>query len=683
MRTSSTNIALTALLLLILPMCGAAETSDDEQQPPTAGDTVAVRAATAEVRAGIEHAQAKRAQEAASAYERAKQQVPAFADWSTMLSASAAARAGDSAAVTRYLAETDSSLARDWGWRARVNAIAALGDTLAAARLAAEIAPTLPDSVRQAEAWTRAGMLFLRAHRNEDAKDAFRKSIDTSIGSAAAVAAAGELATVGTPAAADQLKIGRVFMRHGNPVRAAAAFDAYFARGKPPVAERVAIQLELGTALFNIRQYPGAERRLRAAITAGAKASSARGSVAQALYMLGRSQYRRGATTTARTTFTRVVREYPNTNAAARAHFTLGDIDHDANRIESARGHYRAVIAKDVADAPLAAMRLGSMALVEDRPRAAADLFSERYAREDASNAERQQMGFWWAQSLQRAGAADSAKIVYRDVLRINPFSYYGMRAAELLEEAEVPLPPGPDVPEDALKRAADALDVVDVLRDAGLTDEASFESVRAARRHSNAAYALAYEYHARGLTARGISLGREIQRNEGAWNRRSLELVYPFPYRQEIVAGARAHEVDPYLMAGLIRQESMFNARARSVAGALGLMQVMPATGRRVASGIGMSGFNTSQLTDPAVNLRLGAKYLADQIETQNGRIIDAVAAYNAGPHRVTAWRAFPEYPDDDLFIERIPYQETRDYVKIVQQNARIYRLLYGEVTD
>ena len=683
MRKSSRNIALTALLLLILPMCGSAETSDDQQQPQTAGDTVAVRAATAQVRAGLEHSQAKRAQEAASAYERAKEELPAFGDWSAVLSASAAARAGDSAAVTRYLAAADSSLARDWGWRARVNAIAALGDTAAAAQLAAEIAPTLPDSTRQAEAWTRAGMLFLRARRNEDAKEAFRKSIAASIGSVAAIDAARELSTVGRPSAADQLKIGRVFMRHSNPARAATAFDAYFTRGKPPVAERVAIQLELGTALFNIRQYPAAERRLRAAVTAGANASSARGTVAQALYMLGRSQYRRGATTTARTTFTRVVREHAGTNAAARAHFTLGDIDHDANRIESARTHYRAVIAKDVADAPLAAMRLGSMALVDGRPRAAADLFSERYAREDATSGERQQMGFWWAQSLQRAGAADSAKIIYREVLRINPFSYYGMRAAELLDEQAVPLAPGPDVPEDARRRAADALDVVDVLRDAGLTDEATFESARAARRNANAAYALAYEYHARGLTARGISLGREIQRGEGEWNRKSLELVYPFPYRQEIVAGARAHEVDPYLMAGLIRQESMFNPRARSVAGALGLMQVMPATGRRVASGIGMSGFTPAQLTDPAVNLRLGAKYLADQIETQNGRIIDAVAAYNAGPHRITAWRAFPEYRDDDLFIERIPYQETRDYVKIVTQNARIYRLLYGEVTD
>jgi soluble lytic murein transglycosylase len=675
MSTSSRNIALIALSLLSLPMCGSAETNADEQQVQAAGDTGAVAAATREVRAGAEHAEARRAADAAAAYQRAVEHLPAFADWAAVLAAAAAGRAGDTAAVASNLARADSTLARDWGWRTRVYAVAALGDTAAAARLAAGIAPTLPDAARQAEAWTRAGMLFLRARRNSDA-------IDASIGSAAAFDAARELATVGTPTAADQLKIGRVFMRHNDPTRAATAFDAYFARGKPSVSERVSIQLELGTALFNFRLYPAAERRLRAAVTAGTGASSLRGSVAQALYMLGRSQYRRGATTAARTTFARVTSQFAGTNAATRAHFTLADIDHDANRMTSARTHYRAVLSgANVADAPLAAMRLGSLAITEGRPRAAAELFRERYEREGASAAERQQMGFWWAQSLHRAGAADSAKLVYREVRDINRFSYYGMRAAQLLDDPGIQLAPAPPVPADIRARVASSLDVVDVLRDAGLDSEASFEAARVARRHNDALYALGTEYHARGQTARGITIGREIQRTEGTWNRTSLELVYPFPFRDEITASARANEVDPFLMAGLIRQESMFNPRARSVAGALGLMQVMPATGRRVASGIGMS-FNASQLTDPAVNLRLGAKYLADQIETQ-GRVIDAVAAYNAGPHRLDEWRGFPEYRDDDLFIERIPYQETRDYVKVVNQNARIYRLLYGDMTD
>ena len=672
-----------ALLLLILPTCGSAETSDsagsDETRNTTAVDTAAIRAAAAEVRAGLAHAQGGRTDEAAAAYARAVESVPAFADWAAMLTASAAARAGDTAAVRRHLAGADSVLARDWGWRFRVRALAAGGDTVAAARLAEQVAATLPDSARQAEAWTRAGHLYLSTRRRDAAIAAFRRAIDTSIGSVAAIEAARELGTIGTPTAADQLRIGRVFLRHSNPARAATAFDAYFARGNESAAERARIQLDLGREFFTRREYAAAERRLRAA----AGGSGARNTTAEALYLLGRSQYRRGAVNDARATLTRVTSNYSGTAAAVRAHFTLADIDHDADRLQSARTHYRAVLAGEyVPDAPLAAVRLGSLALVEGRARAAAELFEERYRRAGAPAWERQQMGFWWAQSLHRADAPDSAKLVYRAVRALDPFSYYGMRAGELLGDSAVQLQPGPTV--DAAVRApvAHSLDVVDVLRAAELVDEAAFETARLRDRHSDALYALGSEYHARGQTARGVSLGRDLFRAEGSWNRQLLQLVYPFPFRDDIVRAAQAHELDPYLVAGLIRQESMFNPRARSVAGALGLMQVMPQTGTRIAGGLGMRSFSTSQLTDPAVNLRLGTKYLADQIRGHNGRVIDAIAAYNAGPHRVARWSAFPEYRDDDLFVERIPYQETRDYVKIVQQNARIYRMLYGEGT-
>jgi soluble lytic murein transglycosylase len=146
------------------------------------------------------------------------------------------------------------------------------------------------------------------------------------------------------------------------------------------------------------------------------------------------------------------------------------------------------------------------------------------------------------------------------------------------------------------------------------------------------------------------------------------------------VTAAARANDLDPYLVAGLIRQESMFNPRARSAVGAIGLMQVMPATGARLGRSLGLDEVRASQLTDPAINLRIGTRFLADQIRAHNGRLVDAIAAYNAGPHRVERWREFPEHRDPELFAERIPFEETRDYVRIVRQNARIYRELYGE---
>jgi soluble lytic murein transglycosylase len=108
--------------------------------------------------------------------------------------------------------------------------------------------------------------------------------------------------------------------------------------------------------------------------------------------------------------------------------------------------------------------------------------------------------------------------------------------------------------------------------------------------------------------------------------------------------------------------------------------MQVLPSTGRALARKDGVSPFQTAQLYQPGTNVRLGTLYFADLLSRYDGRISYVLAAYNAGPSRVARWREMPEAGDPDLFAERIPFRETRDYVKVVQQNARIYRAVYGE---
>jgi soluble lytic murein transglycosylase len=122
-----------------------------------------------------------------------------------------------------------------------------------------------------------------------------------------------------------------------------------------------------------------------------------------------------------------------------------------------------------------------------------------------------------------------------------------------------------------------------------------------------------------------------------------------------------------------------MFNATALSPVGAIGLMQVMPETGRAIAAANGIVEFSPAMLYNPEVNVRLGMAYLADQLRTYGSRVDAVLAAYNAGPHRVERWRTLPEWSDQALFAERIPFAETRGYVKIVQTNARIYQALYG----
>ena len=144
-----------------------------------------------------------------------------------------------------------------------------------------------------------------------------------------------------------------------------------------------------------------------------------------------------------------------------------------------------------------------------------------------------------------------------------------------------------------------------------------------------------------------------------------ALELRFPLAYRDSVESDARAAGVDPALVFALIRKESAFNPEARSPVGALGLMQVMPGTGREVARRHGMGSPSPGQLLSPDTNLRLGNLFLAEMLERFEGNMILAGAAYNAGPNRTDGWKADNAGQPAAVWIENITYGETRDYVK------------------
>lgn len=156
--------------------------------------------------------------------------------------------------------------------------------------------------------------------------------------------------------------------------------------------------------------------------------------------------------------------------------------------------------------------------------------------------------------------------------------------------------------------------------------------------------------------------------------------LLFPLPYQQDLLRSARQQKLDPYLLAGLIRQESEFNPQALSPAHAYGLTQVMPSTGRALARRAGVRRFNNRVLFQPAINLKLGALYLRSLLDQWGGRPEQALAAYNAGNSRVSDWLARNSYLEPAEFVESIPFSETREYVEAVIRNAAVYRRLYGK---
>jgi soluble lytic murein transglycosylase len=154
--------------------------------------------------------------------------------------------------------------------------------------------------------------------------------------------------------------------------------------------------------------------------------------------------------------------------------------------------------------------------------------------------------------------------------------------------------------------------------------------------------------------------------------------LFYPFGHSTIVRDAARRAGLDPYFVAAVIREESSYDVRARSWVGAVGLMQLMPETARLVAADVGLRFTEPAGLWEPPVNIALGTHYLA-QLRARFREPLLAVASYNAGPHRVQKWQTERPRAELDEFVDQIPFDETRAFVKRVSTSWHHYRRLYG----
>lgn len=155
---------------------------------------------------------------------------------------------------------------------------------------------------------------------------------------------------------------------------------------------------------------------------------------------------------------------------------------------------------------------------------------------------------------------------------------------------------------------------------------------------------------------------------------------VYPRRFLELIRRNARHNGLDPDFVLAVVHQESVFDPRATSHVGARGLMQIMPATGRDLSRRIGESGYRTARLYDVDTNVRFGTFYLADLLDRFDGRPELALAGYNAGSGRVDRWTMDRRTADPDVFVESIPFDETRNYVQRVLESEIVYRALMSD---
>jgi soluble lytic murein transglycosylase len=299
---------------------------------------------------------------------------------------------------------------------------------------------------------------------------------------------------------------------------------------------------------------------------------------------------------------------------------------------------------------------------------------------------------YWSARAHGALGQAENAAARFRIVFQDYGSSYYGRLAKKQVSRMADTEPTAGHAIAASLQGPAAVVsrpptaDRVRLLLANGLYDDA-LEELRFAQRQWGTSpvieATMAWAYHQKGELRRGITLMRRAYPQSLTSTGHLLpvamrQVIFPLVYWDLIRAHADKHDLDPYVMAALINQESTFDPDIRSSANAWGLMQIVPPTGRRLARTLGIRRFTTASLTNPQTNIRMGMLYFS-QLVRQFGGTYYALASYNAGESRVVRWKAERPGLDEDEFIDDIPFPETQNYVKRILGTAEDYRLLYG----
>lgn len=278
---------------------------------------------------------------------------------------------------------------------------------------------------------------------------------------------------------------------------------------------------------------------------------------------------------------------------------------------------------------------------------------------------------YWKARAFAAQGRVEEARALYEPLA--TSWHFYGVLSAEALGRSLDPRSQPLALSDEALATFGRRPEVQRVVKlaELDLRTESLREWQPIVRGLDDEALLLASEYARRaGLNDRSINTAERTQA------RHDFALRYPTPYRAHFEAAAKAHDVDATLLYAIARQESRFVPDIVSSAGAQGLMQLMPGTARWVAKQLGQTGYKSAQIADPETNTSFGAYYFRYWLDRLDNHPALAAAAYNAGPSRAQAWRPVATL-DGAAWVETIPFNETRDYVKKVLANAMLYARL------
>ncbi len=574
-------------------------------------------------------------------------------------------------------------------------------------------ASAVPLSLKDLVAKDDAGALLLTAKAYEQNSDSaralgsYRRLYFYAPASSESVEAAGEITRLGStlsPGTAEEAitRADRLYEAKRFSDASQAYSDAF---ARFPDTAGVPAQLRRVIAAASVRKTADAVSALNAI------PSSAGDTRAEALYYVAQTYARARQWDQARSSVEELRRSFPNSPFTPRALVSVGQIAEEGNNQADASYFLRTAVNSfpGSADVAQAQFDLAWMAHQAKNYSESSKLIAEHlayYADKNTDN--RGRAGYWAARDSERAGKLAEARALYQAMQARYDANWYGYLAKQRLDamlRSGIATVPAKSFSSDSVVgRAVANLQTVtvaeetaglkedkllaraDELNNAGLDDWALEELAQATARAGNSPkvnLAIARVYRSQEDNVRALNVLKKSfpdysQMKPEEMTREEWDVFYPLSNWDIIVQESRARgNLDPYQVAGLIRQETVFMTRARSGAKAYGLMQLLVPTAITTARKYGIERTITEEsLYEPRLNIQLGTAYLRDQID-KFGRIEYVAAAYNAGPNRAVLWRtSLPAEMDE--WAEAVPFKETRGYVQGVVRNRLQYQRLY-----
>jgi soluble lytic murein transglycosylase len=434
------------------------------------------------------------------------------------------------------------------------------------------------------------------------------------------------------------------------------------------------LQLKIGQALFKARHFREAEQAFARLL-----AKNPRRMIAdEARYWLGKSLDKNGKEEEAFASYAKLAQSSPDSTLADDALLAAAFIKKFQQKNDDELTFLKMLV-RGYPQSNLLQTAFWEIAWTSYQAgdlKTAADFFKKQLDNYDT----RERALYWYGRTLTAAGDGRGAANAFADLHAEYPFGFYALSYNREARKKD----------DETLFLSADLCDILSVpagferakvLIALGLYEEAAKELAAARRKSGDKPKALAGlarlylemgDYHAAYSLFKEGRLANPDKNSLAQWG-----IAYPLAFREEVASNAAKSGIPASLIYAIIRAESSYFPTALSPAGAVGLMQVMPATAAAVARGRGEK-CALDQLTLPGLNIHLGVKHLHDLLTLYNGDIVMAVAAYNAGSGNVNRWlKTFGKMPRE-LFIENIPFPETREYVKKVLAGAEIYSRLY-----